>query len=69
VTVEFLNRPGAERPQAVLSCSIVQDARGIRCKRGCLGLADAAWTASPIMPRYALLAGSVAARPLARGAA
>jgi hypothetical protein len=65
VTAAFLTQAGSERPSDVASCSLFQDARGIRCKKGCLKLAETGWVASFMAPRYALLSGDVAYRPVA----
>ena len=63
VNVAFLTEPSAEGPSDVLSCSLFTDERGIRCNKGCLGLArTTGWTPSPVVPRFALLAGGVALR-------
>ena len=64
-TATFLTRPGSARPADVVSCSRFTHKSGIRCQKGCLSLAETGWTASPLVPRYALLSGGVAQRPLA----
>jgi hypothetical protein len=56
VSVAFLTSPGSATPTDVLSCSLFSDG-GIRCKKGCLGLAASAWTGRPVVARFALLAG------------
>jgi hypothetical protein len=63
-SVEFLIAPGSDRPSDVLSCSVFAKPYHVRCKKGCLELADAGWAPSPMMPRYALLADGVALRPV-----
>ncbi len=65
-TVDFLVSPGSGQPSDVLSCSVFPRPYHVRCKKGCLGLAEAGWTASPMIPRFALLADGVGYRPLAR---
>lgn len=62
VSVAFLTSPSAEQPSDVLACSLFSDGGGIRCKKGCLGLAHTGWTPSPVVPRFALLAGGEALR-------
>jgi hypothetical protein len=62
VGVVFQNWPGAQRPDDVLSCSVFNDARGIRCKKQCLALAETRWQPSPMVPRFALIAGGVVGR-------
>ncbi len=62
VAVEFLNAPGAEQPSDVLGCSFFSDGREVRCEKGCLALARTGWGPSPMVPRYSLVAGSVALR-------
>lgn len=62
VSVAFLSSPDAERPSDVVSCSVFSDGRGIRCKKGCLGLARTGWAPSPMVPRYSLIADGVALR-------
>jgi hypothetical protein len=65
VMAAFLTRPGSEHPSDVVSCSLFQDDRAITCQKGCVRLAETGWSASPMEPRYALLSGDVAYRPLA----
>jgi hypothetical protein len=69
VTAEFLTAPGTEEPADVLSCDAFAKPYHVRCKKDCLGLAHAGWAASAMMPRYALLSGGVAVRPLAEAGA
>jgi hypothetical protein len=64
VTTGFLTRPGSEHPTDVVSCSQFTDDRAITCGKGCMKLAVAGWTASCMEPRYALLSGDVAYRPV-----
>jgi hypothetical protein len=68
VTAAFLTRPGSEQPADVVSCSRFTHDGDVRCAKGCLNLVEAGWTASALMPRYALLSGGVAQRPLAHAA-
>lgn len=68
VTAAFLTRPGSEEPADVVSCSRFTHAGGVRCEKGCLHLVETGWAASPLAPRYALLSGDVAQRPLAHAA-
>jgi len=65
-TVEFLVPPGSGQPSDVLSCSVFPKPYHVRCEKACLGLAQTGWTASPMMPRFALLADGVGYRPVAR---
>jgi hypothetical protein len=68
VTAAFLTRPGAAQPADVISCSRFTHEGDVRCEKGCLDLVETGWTASALMPRYALLSGGVARRPLAHAA-
>ena len=61
-TVEFLSSPGAAKPTDVLSCSVFDKPYHVRCKKGCLAMAETGWMPSPLMPRFALLADGVAYR-------
>jgi hypothetical protein len=61
VSVEFLTSPDAARPSDVRACSMFADG-DIRCAKGCRHLAETAWTPSPAVPRFALLAGDTAYR-------
>lgn len=63
-TVEFLIAPDSDRPTDVLSCSVFPKPYHVRCRKGCLNMAEAGWAPSPMMPRYALLSGGVAMRPV-----
>jgi hypothetical protein len=60
--VAFLTEPPSETPSDVLSCSVFDDERGVRCKKGCLALAETAWTPRPVVARFALLADGEASR-------
>lgn len=60
VNVAFLASPRAEHPADVVSCSMFTD--GVRCKKGCLAMAESAWAPSPMVPRFALLSGGEALR-------
>jgi hypothetical protein len=62
VSVGFVTPPDSDMPSDVESCSLFTDGRGIRCEKGCLGLARTAWTPSPMTPRYSLIADGVAFR-------
>jgi hypothetical protein len=62
VSVAFVTPPGTDRPSDVASCSLFTGGRGIRCRKGCLGLARTAWTPSAMTPRYSLVADGVAFR-------
>lgn len=62
VNVAFLTSPAAGRPSDVLSCSLFTDERGVRCKKGCLELAETVWTPRPVVARFALLADREASR-------
>lgn len=55
VTATFLTEPGAAAPTDVVACSTFPN--GVRCAKSCLRDARASWTASPMVARYALLAG------------
>jgi hypothetical protein len=65
VSAAFLTLPGTEQPSDVVSCSRFKNGRAITCQKGCLSLAASGWAASPMAPRYALLSGDVAFRPIA----
>jgi hypothetical protein len=65
-TVDFLVPPGSGQPSDVLSCSVFPKPYHVGCEKGCLGLAQTGWTASLMMPRFALLADGVGYRPAAR---
>lgn len=60
VTATFLTEPGAAAPTDVVACSTFPN--GVRCAKSCLGEAHASWTPSPVIARYALLAGGEARR-------
>ena len=62
VSVAFLTSPASATPSDVLSCSLFADGRGIRCKKGCLELAQTGWTPRPVVARFALLADGEACR-------
>lgn len=68
VTAGFLTPPGSEYPSDVASCSRFADECAVTCEKGCLGLAEAGWSASFMEPRYALLSGDVALRPVTASA-
>jgi hypothetical protein len=59
--VEFVTHPEADRPTDVARCSVFSDG-GVRCKKGCLALAEAAWAPTPMASRFALIAGGTAYR-------
>ncbi|MBI4636199.1 MAG: hypothetical protein HY727_07595 [Candidatus Rokubacteria bacterium] len=61
VRVAFVAAPGADRPSDVLSCSVFMDGR-IRCKKGCVALAEPRWAPSPMVSRFALIADGVTYR-------
>ena len=62
VTAEFTSWPGAERPADVLSCSAFTDPRRVECNKACLDAAHTGSVASPMMPRFSLVAGGTAYR-------
>ncbi len=62
VNVAFLTSPASATPADVLSCSVFTDERGVRCKKGCLELAETGWTPRPVVARFALLADGEASR-------
>ena len=64
-TATFVTWAGSERPSDVVSCSLFKNGRAITCKKGCVHMATTGWSASPMEPRYALLSGDVAYRPVA----
>jgi hypothetical protein len=68
VTAGFLTRPGSEQPSDVVSCSRFADECAVTCAKGCVKLAQSGWAASCMEPRYALLSGDVAYRPIAGAA-
>jgi hypothetical protein len=61
VSAEFLTEPGADHPGDVTACSAFADGHP-RCQKGCLELAGTATVASPLTPRFALIADGVAYR-------
>ena len=61
VSVEFLTSPDEARPTEVRACSMFADGR-IRCATGCRDLSETAWTPSPAVPRFALIAGDTTYR-------
>ena len=65
VTAAFITPSGSEQPADVVSCSLFKNERAVTCKKGCLDLVATGWSASPMEPRYALLSGDVAYRPVA----
>ena len=68
VTAAFLTRPGSAQPADVVSCSRFTHDGDVRCGKRCLNLVETGWAAPALMPRYALLSGGVAQRPLAHAA-
>ena len=62
VNVALLTSPESPAPSDVLSCSLFSDERGVRCKKGCLGLAATGWTRRLVVARYALIADGEAFR-------
>ena len=62
VTADFESWAGTEGPADVVSCSAFADPRRVECKKDCLGLAHIGSVASPMMPRYALVAGGTVYR-------
>lgn len=64
VTTGFLTQPGSGHPVDVVSCSRFADEHVVTCRKDCVQLATTRWTASPMEPRYALLSGGVAYRPV-----
>jgi len=68
VTTAFLTQPGSEQPSDVIACSRFADERAVTCAKECVSLAEAGWGASCMEPRYALLSGDVALRPVAGAA-
>jgi len=62
VSVAFLTSPASTTPADVLSCSVFPDERGVRCKKGCLEVAETRWTPRPVVARFALLADGEASR-------
>ena len=62
-TVEFVSDAGIDHPTDVMSCSVFDPKPyHVRCKKECIGLAEAGYAQSPMMPRFALLSGGVAYR-------
>jgi len=62
VNAEFMSWPGAEGPADVCACSAFRDPRKVTCHKGCLELARTGAVSSPMMPRFALIAGGTAYR-------
>jgi hypothetical protein len=65
VTAAFLTQAASEEPSDVVSCSRFGDEGAVTCAKGCTHLAETGWTASCMEPRFALLSGDVAYRPVA----
>ena len=65
VTAAFLTQAGSEEPSDVVSCSRFGRDGAVTCKKGCTHLAATGWAASCMEPRFALLSGDVAYRPVA----
>lgn len=65
VTAAFLTQAGSGEPSDVVSCSRFGVDGAITCKKGCTHMAATGWTASYMEPRFALLSGDVAYRPVA----
>ncbi len=65
VTAAFLTQAGSEEPSDVLSCSRFGIDGAVTCGKRCTHLAETGWTASCMEPRFALLSGDVAYRPVA----
>jgi len=65
VMAAFVTKPGSGQPSDVVACSLFQGGRAITCQKGCVPLAETGWSASAMEPRYALLSGDVAYRPVA----
>ncbi len=65
VTAGFLTLPGSEQPSDVVTCSRFKNERAVTCAKGCVHMVATGWAASPMAPRYALLSGDVAYRPVA----
>lgn len=65
VTAAFLTQPGSEKPSDVVSCSRFGNDGAVTCAKGCTHLAETGWMASCMEPRFALLSGDVAYRPVA----
>jgi hypothetical protein len=65
VCATFLTRAGEDSPADVVTCSRFKDERAITCDKGCTHLAASGWGASCMEPRFALLSGDVAYRPVA----
>jgi len=61
VSAAFLTAPGPQAPSDVLSCSLFAGGE-VRCKKGCLGLAETLWERRPVVARFALLADGEVAR-------
>jgi len=65
VTAGFLSPVGSEEPSDVVSCSRFGHDGPVTCEKRCTHLAETGWTASCMEPRFALLSGDVAYRPVA----
>lgn len=65
VTAEFLTETGSDHPSDVVSCSAFAPADHVRCRKACLGLAEAHSVATALLPRYSLIAGGTAYRAAA----
>lgn len=62
VTAEFLSWAGSDYPTDVDACSAFPDPRRVRCPKACLHLAETHWVPSPMVARFALIAGGVSHR-------
>ena len=65
VTAAFLTQPGSEEPSDVVACSRFGRGGVVTCEKRCTHLAETGWAASCMEPRFALLSGDVAYRPVA----
>jgi len=65
VTTSFLTQAGSEEPSDVVACSRFGRGGAVICTKRCTHLVETGWTASCMEPRFALLSGAVAYRPVA----
>jgi hypothetical protein len=66
--LEILGAEDSTQPLDVASCSVFENSRQVRCKKGCLDLVTLGAVASPLMPRFSLIDGGVAYRLQPNGA-
>ena len=61
VNATFVTSPDRQGPTDVMACSVFGDGE-VTCSKKCRALATTVWAPSPMVPRFALIAGDVAVR-------